>query len=154
MNRFVLKNTFMKIYIYRFLINIFREIKSQSCVLKTVSLSWTSIILSMEGVFFSFAVEWRQQWLLFVSVDITIRVLVVQPAFCSDTDGYGVLSRSARDKDGSSQFWRHQWWCWKRFPRWCQIVMAVLMVWESHISKGGCGLQTAGDIKQVQWLGW
>jgi len=58
----------------------------------------------MEGVFFSFAVEWRQQWLLFVSVDITIRVLVVQPAFCSDTDGYGVLSRSARDKDGSSQF--------------------------------------------------
>ncbi len=32
MNRFVLKNTFIKIYIYHFSINIFIEIRSQSCL--------------------------------------------------------------------------------------------------------------------------
>ena len=39
MNRFALKNIFMKVYIYYFLINIFREIRSQNYVLETVSLS-------------------------------------------------------------------------------------------------------------------
>jgi hypothetical protein len=38
MNRFVLKNTFIKVYIYHFSINIFIETRSQSCVLETVSL--------------------------------------------------------------------------------------------------------------------
>ena len=50
MNRFVLKNTFIKVYIYRFSINIFIEIKSQSCVLETVSLSKTTSFMSTEGV--------------------------------------------------------------------------------------------------------
>ncbi len=50
MNRFVLKNTFMKICIYHFSINIFVEIKSQSCVLETVSLSKTTSFTSTEGV--------------------------------------------------------------------------------------------------------
>ncbi len=39
MYRFVLKNTFIKVYIYHFSINIFIEIRSQSCALETVSLS-------------------------------------------------------------------------------------------------------------------
>ncbi len=38
MNKFVLKNTFIKVYIYHFSINIFIETRSQSCVLETVSL--------------------------------------------------------------------------------------------------------------------
>ncbi len=41
MNIFVLKNTFIKVYIYHFLINIFIETRSQSYVLETVSLSKT-----------------------------------------------------------------------------------------------------------------
>ena len=44
MNRFVLKNTFIKIYIYHFSINIFIKINNQSYASKTVS-------LSMEGVY-------------------------------------------------------------------------------------------------------
>ena len=32
MNRFVLKNTFIKVYIYYFSINIFIETRSQNCV--------------------------------------------------------------------------------------------------------------------------
>ena len=43
MYRFVLKNTFTKIYIYHFLINIFIKISSQSYVLETVSLSKTTL---------------------------------------------------------------------------------------------------------------
>ena len=43
----------MKVYIYHFLINIFRGIRSQSCVLETVSLSSTSGFLGMEGVLVS-----------------------------------------------------------------------------------------------------
>ena len=39
MNRFVLKNTFIKVYVYHFSINIFLKIRGQSCVLETVSLS-------------------------------------------------------------------------------------------------------------------
>jgi hypothetical protein len=50
MNRFVLKNTFIKIYIYHFLINIFIEIRSQSNALETVSLSKTTSFTNMEGV--------------------------------------------------------------------------------------------------------
>jgi hypothetical protein len=50
MYRFVLKNTFIKVYIYHFLINIFIEIRSQSSVLETVSLSKTTSFVSMEGV--------------------------------------------------------------------------------------------------------
>jgi hypothetical protein len=42
MNRFVLKNIFIKIYIYHFSINIFIEIRSQSYALETVSLSKTT----------------------------------------------------------------------------------------------------------------
>ena len=50
MYRFVLKNTFTKIYIYHFLINIFIKISSQSYALKTASLSKTTLFFSMEGV--------------------------------------------------------------------------------------------------------
>jgi hypothetical protein len=50
MNRFVLKNTFIRVYIYHFSINIFTETRSQSCVLKTVSLSKTTFFTSTEGV--------------------------------------------------------------------------------------------------------
>ena len=39
MNIFVLENTFIKVYIYYFVLNIFVKIKDQSCVLQTVSLS-------------------------------------------------------------------------------------------------------------------
>ena len=52
MNRFVLKNTFIKVYIYHFSINIFIEIRSQSCVLETVSLYKTTSFTSREGVLF------------------------------------------------------------------------------------------------------
>ncbi len=48
MNRFVLKNTFIKVYIYHFLINIFIETRSQNCVLETVSLSKTTSFTSTE----------------------------------------------------------------------------------------------------------
>ena len=51
MNKFVLKNTFIKVYIYHFSINIFIETRSQSCVLETVSLSKTTSFMSTEGVF-------------------------------------------------------------------------------------------------------
>ncbi len=50
MNRFDLKNTFIKIYIYHFLINFFIETKSQSYVLETVPLSKTTSFTSTEGV--------------------------------------------------------------------------------------------------------
>ncbi len=42
MNRFVLKNTFIKVYIYHFSINIFIETKIQNYVLETISLSKTT----------------------------------------------------------------------------------------------------------------
>ena len=38
MNRFALKNTFIKVYIYNFFLIIFIKIRGQSCVLETVSL--------------------------------------------------------------------------------------------------------------------
>jgi len=38
MNLFVIKNTFIKVYIYHFLINIFIEIRSQNCILETMTL--------------------------------------------------------------------------------------------------------------------
>jgi hypothetical protein len=50
MNRFILKNTFIKIYIYHFLINIFIEIRSQSYALETVLLSKTTSFTHLEGV--------------------------------------------------------------------------------------------------------
>jgi hypothetical protein len=50
MNRFVLKNTFIEVYIYHFSINIFIETRGQSCVLETVSLSKTTSFTSTEGV--------------------------------------------------------------------------------------------------------
>jgi hypothetical protein len=37
MNIFVLQNTFVKVYIFQFSMNIYIKIKSQSYVLKTVS---------------------------------------------------------------------------------------------------------------------
>ncbi len=51
MNRFVLKNTFIKVYIYNFSINIVIETTSQSYVLETVSLSKMTFFTSMEGVY-------------------------------------------------------------------------------------------------------
>ncbi len=51
MNIFVLKNTFIKEYIYHFSINIFVETRSQSCILEAVSLSKTTSFTSTEGVF-------------------------------------------------------------------------------------------------------
>ncbi len=50
MNRFVLKITFIKVYIYHFSINNFIETRSQSCVLETVSLSKTTSFTSTDGV--------------------------------------------------------------------------------------------------------
>jgi hypothetical protein len=50
MNRFVLKNTFIKIYIYHFSTNIFIKIRSQSYALETVSLSKTTSFTDLEGV--------------------------------------------------------------------------------------------------------
>ncbi len=50
MNRFFLKNTFIKVYIYHFSINIFIETRSQSCVLETVSLSKMTSFTSTEGL--------------------------------------------------------------------------------------------------------
>ena len=50
MIRFVLKNTFIKVYIYHFSINIFIEKRSQSCVLETVSLSKTTSFMSTECI--------------------------------------------------------------------------------------------------------
>jgi hypothetical protein len=49
MNRFVLKNTFIKICIYYFSINIFIKIRSQSYTSKTVSLSKTTSFTNVEG---------------------------------------------------------------------------------------------------------
>ncbi len=49
-NRFVLKNTFIKVYIYHFLINIFIETRSQSCILEIMSLSKMTFFTSTEGV--------------------------------------------------------------------------------------------------------
>jgi hypothetical protein len=39
MNRFVLKNTFIKVYIHHYSINIFIIKRDQSCILETVSMS-------------------------------------------------------------------------------------------------------------------
>ena len=50
MNIFVLKNTFIRVYMYHFSINIFVETRSQSCDLETVSLSKTISFTSTEGV--------------------------------------------------------------------------------------------------------
>jgi hypothetical protein len=38
MNRLIMQNTFIKLYICWFLINIFIKVRSQSCTLETVSL--------------------------------------------------------------------------------------------------------------------
>ena len=62
MNRFVLKNTFIKEYIYHILINIFIETRNQSCVLKTVSLSKTTFFTSTDGVHISL-IGPTYQWL-------------------------------------------------------------------------------------------
>jgi hypothetical protein len=51
MNRFVLKNTFIKIYIHHFSINIFIKKRSQSYALETMSLSKTTSFTTIEGVF-------------------------------------------------------------------------------------------------------
>jgi hypothetical protein len=56
MNIFVLKNTFIKVYIYHFSINIFIKTRSQSYVLETVSLSKTTFFTSTEGVYINTAV--------------------------------------------------------------------------------------------------
>ena len=61
MYRFVLKNTFTKIYIYHFLINIFIKISSQSYALKTVSLSKTTLFFSMEGVLMQYLVFYNKK---------------------------------------------------------------------------------------------
>jgi hypothetical protein len=53
MNRFVLKYTFIKVYIYHFWINIFIEKWSQSYALETVSLSKTTSFTNMERVQYS-----------------------------------------------------------------------------------------------------
>jgi hypothetical protein len=50
MNRFIFKNTFIKVYIYHFLINIFIDTRSESYVLKTVSLFKTTSFMRTEGV--------------------------------------------------------------------------------------------------------
>jgi len=52
MNRFALKNTFIKIDTYHFLINSFIKIRSQSYALKIVSLSKRTTFTNLEGVFF------------------------------------------------------------------------------------------------------
>ena len=52
MNRFVLENTFIKIYIYHFSINIFIKIRSQCYVLETMSLSKMTSFKNLEGVIF------------------------------------------------------------------------------------------------------
>jgi hypothetical protein len=51
MNRFVLKNIFIKVYIYNFSINIVIETASQSYVLDTVSLFKMTFFTSTEGVY-------------------------------------------------------------------------------------------------------
>jgi hypothetical protein len=50
MNSFVLKNTFIKIYIYYFLINIFIKIIRQNYALKTVLLSKRLVLGSTEAL--------------------------------------------------------------------------------------------------------
>ena len=50
MNTFVLKNTFIKIYIYHFSINIFIKIKSQNYALETVLLFKTTSFTNLKGV--------------------------------------------------------------------------------------------------------
>ena len=54
MNRFVLKNTFIKVYIYHFLINIFIETRSQSCILEILSLSKMTFFTNTERVYIFF----------------------------------------------------------------------------------------------------
>jgi hypothetical protein len=58
MNKFVLKNTFIKVYIYHFSIKFFIETRSQSCVLKTVSLSKTTFFTSTERVVRVYSVQY------------------------------------------------------------------------------------------------
>jgi hypothetical protein len=50
MNRFILKNTSINIYIKHFSINILIKIRSQSYALETVSLSKMTSLTIMEGV--------------------------------------------------------------------------------------------------------
>ena len=50
MNKFILKNTFIKVYIYYFSINIFIETRNQSCVLEIVLLFKMTSFISTEGV--------------------------------------------------------------------------------------------------------
>jgi hypothetical protein len=61
MNRFVLKNTFIKIYIYHFLINIFTKIRSQCYALKIVSLSKMTLFFSIDRVYVSLEVDKHHQ---------------------------------------------------------------------------------------------
>ena len=58
MYRFILKNTFIKIYIYHFLINIFIKINSQNYILETVSLFKTTLcFLDGGSMYFSQALK-------------------------------------------------------------------------------------------------
>mgnify|MGYP003702412213 CR=1 FL=1 len=50
MKIFALNNTFIKVYLYQFLINFFIEIRSQNYILETVSLSKTTSFTNTEGV--------------------------------------------------------------------------------------------------------
>ena len=58
MNRFVLKNIFIKIYIYHFSINIFIKTKSPSCILEIVSLNKMTSFTSMEEVHIDGSGKW------------------------------------------------------------------------------------------------
>jgi hypothetical protein len=97
MNRFVLKNTFIKIYIYHFSINIFIEIRSQSYALETVSLSKMTSFTNLEGVFVIYCL--RECW-FFLSVGAKISLIAIFKCLFLGTPPFSI-----KELQCIKQFW-------------------------------------------------
>ena len=93
MNRFILKNTFIKVYLYHFLINIFIKPRRQSCVLETVSLSKTTSFTRRKGV------HARIKWLT--------------PSTISTIQNYNEMNYSTQGKHNNMKQSQEQKYSWK-----------------------------------------
>jgi hypothetical protein len=113
MNRFVLKNTFVKTYIYCFLINIFIKIRSQSYVLETISLSEMTSFTNLEGVYDNKDLSRKEIQHFSDDENVSIKVykhIIIQPLQKCSTNTKVGSRKYKRTLEGG---WRiHYGWDW------------------------------------------
>ena len=130
MNIFVLKCTFIKICIYRFLINIFIKMRSQNYDLKTVSLSKTTSFTNLEGVSYLHQQEistllgpcWQLQG--FVPMDVCL-----------------ICTNSLGEKKGGN------WWDDVEETKWIRGSLRMTMVQEMDRKGRYYALENGGTTK-------